>query len=381
MQHYSIAKIEDLFVKIEQEDLLNKEGYAEIMMQGEALLPDLHYAYGTREQIPIQRPIGMPAQSPGIPKSITYPSMTITHIKNAILLPGGIIIAQNKILIDSFASNWDTTYHNFLKKINNTCWGVENASPNKTIQHPVFFCDYQHSNFYGHFMLDSLTRLWGLFYLKNFYNLNNIHIFQTFNNQYIKEYLNLYNINDQEIHTLAEPLLVEDLYVATKSLQIQEYCSPALPLCWNTLKRPTANNHKARLYISRRTQEKRRLQEEDKIEEFFAAHNYIIIYPETLSVSQQIILFSNASHIIGTSGTNMFGIAFSPPDCKIMILASEVFVHYSEFFLRYGYVEKIILLTGKSEAHTNPDYAGNINAPWSIDFEKLKEMSLTFNFL
>lgn len=381
MQHYSIAKIEDLYIKIEQEDLLNTEGYAEIMMQGEVVLPDLHYAYGSREQIPIQRPIGMPAQSPGIPRSISYPPMTIAHIKNAILLPGGIIIAQNKILIDSFASNWDTTYHNFLQKINSNYWGIKNPLPNKAVQHPVFFCDYQHSNFFGHFMLDSLTRLWGLFYLKNFYKLTNIHIFQTFNNKYIKEYLNLYDFHDQEIHTLTEPLLVEDLFLASKSMQIQEYCSPALPLCWNQLKQPTTTNHRARLYISRRTQEKRPLQDEDKVEQFFAAHNYTIIYPETLSVSQQIILFSNASHIVGTSGTNMFGIAFSPSDCKIMILASEVFVHYSEFFLRYGSTEKVILLTGNSEAHTNPSYAGNINAPWSIDFNKLKELSLTFDFL
>lgn len=381
MHPFTIEKTEKLFDKINQEELLTKEGYAEIITAGEANLPDLYYAYGAREQVPIQCPVGMPPQSPGLPTSVAYPAMTITHIKNAILLPGGIIIAKNKILIDSFASDWDTTYHNFLEKIDASHWGVSNISTNITIDHPVFFSDYQHSDFYGHFMLDSLTRMWGLFYLKNFYNLKNIHTFQTFTKKYITEYLKLYQFNDQQILQITEPVLVKDLFLAKKSLQIQEYCSPALPLCWNPLKRSVENNHKARLYISRRTQGKRALHDEDKIEEFFASHGYTIIYPETLDISQQIILFSNASHIIGPSGTNMFGIAFAPPDCHIMILASNAFVHYSEFFLRCDTPEKMFLLTGESEAHTAAKYAGNINAPWSINFNKLQEMASNFNFL
>lgn len=381
MHSFTIAQIEDLFEKINQEELLTNEGYAEIMASGEIQLPELYYAYGTQKRVPIQCPIGMPPQTSGIPTSIAYPAMTITHIKNAILLPGGIIIAKNKILIDSLASNWDTTYHNFLKKIDETHWGISNISTNITIDYPVFFCDYQHSDFYGHFMLDSLTRMWGLLYLKNFYGLKNIHTLQTFTKQYITEYLKLYQFNDEQIIQITEPVLVKDLFLAKKSLQIQEYCSPALPLCWNPLKRPLVNNHKARLYISRRTQTKRALHDEDKIERFFASHGYTTIYPETLSIAQQIILFSNASHIIGPSGTNMFGIAFAPPDCQIMILASNAFVHYSEFFLRCQSSEKMYLLTGKSEAYISAKYAGDINAPWSINFDKLQEMAYNFNFI
>lgn len=381
MHPFTIAKIEDLFKKINQEELLTKEGYAEVMTSGEIQLPELYYAYGTRKRVPVQYPKGMPPQPSGIPASITYPTMTITHIKNAILLPGGIIIAKNKILIDSFDSDWDTTYHNFLKKIDETHWGVSNISTNVTIDHPVFFCDYQHSDFYGRFMLDSLTRMWGLVYLKNFYNLENIYTFQTFTKQYITEYLKLYQFNDQQILQITEPVLVKDLFLAKKSLQIQEYCSPALPLCWNPLKRPVTNDHKARLYISRRTQSKRALHNEDKIEQFFASHGYTIIYPETLNITQQIILFSNASHIIGPSGTNMFGIAFAPINCQIMILASNAFVNYSEFFLRSHSSKKMFLLTGSSEAHISARYAGDINAPWSINFDKLQEMASEFHFL
>lgn len=75
------------------------------MTSSEIQLPELYDAYGTRKQVPVQYPKGMPHQPSVIPSSTTYLAMTITHIKNAIPLPGGIIIAKNKILIDSFASD------------------------------------------------------------------------------------------------------------------------------------------------------------------------------------------------------------------------------------------------------------------------------------
>lgn len=139
MPIFTVSKIEDLFEKIDQNDLLTKEGYAEIICSGTIELPDLHYAYGSRDQIPIQRPIGMPNKPPGIPKFFDYPSITLTHIKNAILLPGGVIIAKGKILTDSFISEWSKDEHRFIKKVKNSHWETEKISIASTISSPVFF--------------------------------------------------------------------------------------------------------------------------------------------------------------------------------------------------------------------------------------------------
>ncbi|MCB2013829.1 MAG: glycosyltransferase 61 family protein [Sphingobium sp.] len=70
-----------------------------------------------------------------------------------------------------------------------------------------------------------------------------------------------------------------------------------------------------KIYVSRRLSALSRpryrvMQNEDAVEAIMARHGFDIIYPETMSFSQQVRAFSNASHVIGPSGSGMLNVIF-----------------------------------------------------------------------
>ncbi len=79
------------------------------------------------------------------------------------------------------------------------------------------------------------------------------------------------------------------------------------------------------IYISRRYADKnpRFIQDEEKIEKYYANLGYKIIYNESLTFEEQINLYKNAKHLVGISGTGLVNILFAPDDCKLTELRTS----------------------------------------------------------
>lgn len=75
-----------------------------------------------------------------------------------------------------------------------------------------------------------------------------------------------------------------------------------------------------KLFLSRARTGRRRIVNEAQVFEACAAHGYEMVYPEELSVREQIALFAQASHIAGSGGAALTNMLFMPPGGQVLML-------------------------------------------------------------
>jgi capsular polysaccharide biosynthesis protein len=97
----------------------------------------------------------------------------------------------------------------------------------------------------------------------------------------------------------------------------------------------TENNKK--IYISRADAQKRRVNNEQEVIEFLTNKNFEIHTLETLTVAEQVKLFSSANTIIAPHGANMGNLVFCQPNTKVI----EIFNPYYTPSMYYGLARKM----------------------------------------
>jgi capsular polysaccharide biosynthesis protein len=82
-----------------------------------------------------------------------------------------------------------------------------------------------------------------------------------------------------------------------------------------------------KLYLSRSATSRRRIQNEAEVLEVLTPVGFECVRPETLSVREQIALFSQASHIVGPSGAAMTNMLFAPAGAHVVVLLTRHLVN------------------------------------------------------
>lgn len=109
-----------------------------------------------------------------------------------------------------------------------------------------------------------------------------------------------------------------------------------------------------RLYLRRGAASYRRLVNEAAIEAIFIEQGFEVVRPETLSLDEQIALFSQAEAIAGPTGAAMTNMVFAPPGCQVMVLyyPNVPFFYFSSLAAALGH--ELIYLLGESIPDSNP---------------------------
>lgn len=82
-----------------------------------------------------------------------------------------------------------------------------------------------------------------------------------------------------------------------------------------------------RIYLSRNKYPRRRLDNEEQILPILLERGYSVVYPEELSLFDQIGLFANADYVVGNMGAAFSSLAFSPQGVRVFALATEKMLH------------------------------------------------------
>ncbi len=87
-----------------------------------------------------------------------------------------------------------------------------------------------------------------------------------------------------------------------------------------------------RIYISRRIAQRRRLSNEENLEQLLKQHNFITCYPERLTWVEQVQLFASATHLVGLHGAGLTNIVYSQNlkwviELKPAKMRNELFKH------------------------------------------------------
>jgi hypothetical protein len=137
---------------------------------------------------------------------------------------------------------------------------------------------------------------------------------------------------------------------------------------WPSMAGPNGHN----LYLSRSLgttfrPDYRVLTNEAAVEDAFRRRGFTIVYPETLSFSEQVALFRNARAIAGPSGSGMLNAVFADQGTKILDMES---FHYTvrQHAKIYSSTEKsYAFLFGALESRDRPPHV----APWSVPVDLL----------
>lgn len=154
-------------------------------------------------------------------------------------------------------------------------------------------------------------------------------------------------------------------------------CHPeAINFVRHQLLKPIPNKQlpRKRLWISRKKQLKsgqRRLLNETEIEALFVANGFEAIQPETLSLKEQIALFSQAEMIAAPAGAALMNMIFAPADTKILILTKN---HPQ---VNYYYFTNVAQIIGQPIAYVTGEGVKNFGVlgfetDFSIDINKIK---------
>lgn len=89
------------------------------------------------------------------------------------------------------------------------------------------------------------------------------------------------------------------------------------------LNTPSRDGAGRKLYLSRGDARFRRLLNDEEVVELMLDAGYDVIYPDQLSIGEQVSLFSEASHVVGVHGAAFTNIVFMSPGTKVMEIVGK----------------------------------------------------------
>jgi len=222
----------------------------------------------------------------------------------------------------------------------------------KIISDPLFFFIYNTDNYY-HFIYDTLPYLISFFNLKK--NIPELKLLMNYPNpqqkihyRFVKEFLNILSITDEDIIIVDPSSKYETLYVSNSYThdgksnkpprdEIYSFYKKIIKIVKNNTTNTNKNSPK-KIYISRRTwvsgdvsnigtnyTTKRKMKNEDDVVNFFKSIGFVEVFTETLTTEEKILMFNSADHVVGPIGGGLSNVIFSERPTKLHVLNSPTF--------------------------------------------------------
>lgn len=130
-----------------------------------------------------------------------------------------------------------------------------------------------------------------------------------------------------------------DVLVPSKRSVIASWIDPSIPR-WCRLKLCASSTLATKdLYLSRHDRSRRRLANEEQVEQAVKDLGFEIIHPERLSASERVGLLSQARRVVGAVGSGIVDMVFAPPGAHIISLSSPL-VLKAEMAMRVAVLAK-----------------------------------------
>jgi hypothetical protein len=254
------------------------------------------------------------------------------------------------LLEKTMSLNMTTIYEKYDMQFN---W-IDKTIVNN-IDTPLFFFVYNTENYY-HFLYDTLPYLISYFELKK--NIPTLKLLVQYPNsqkkdlyKFVIEVYELLGLKDELIF-IDEYTNYKDIYISTSYThdidsnlpprnEIYNFYKYLVSIVKNKYNKNTPN----KIYISRRTwlhndfsnigtnyTTKRKLINEDELVEYLCKNGYTEVFTENISIIDKILLFNNATHIVGAIGGGIANSLFSNKKTKLCAIVSPTFLDINNRF-------------------------------------------------
>ena len=228
----------------------------------------------------------------------------------------------------------------------------------KSLECPVFFFIYNTENYY-HFIYDSLPYL--ISYLKLKEEIETIKLLVQYpNNQktsfypFMLEFLEQLGIHRESLVLVDTVTTYRTIYVSDSYTHGHDSNMPPRDEIYKfytdiaqKVKLPELEPHQLpnRIYVSRRSHvhgdlsnmgtnytERRKLVNEDELVDVVKRYGYTEIFTETMSTVEKILLYSQATDVIGCIGGGLVNMVFCPKSTKLTVIVSPTFLDVNSRF-------------------------------------------------
>ncbi|WJZ18446.1 glycosyltransferase 61 family protein [Corynebacterium guangdongense] len=310
-------------------------------------------------------------------------SVASGRVRGATVFGGGLVVdASRKILNESLncARNVPES-SGLLQHDNRRVWMTTRQSETERIKaipgrQMVLLKSVWDAN-YGHWLYDSLARL----YLLESLNLQDDPLIvvnppKGAMSKVVADSLRLAGFSENDVveHN-GSPKEYESLVILGSLSNHPVVKAPEATRFLESIAEPVPEGSDERIYLSRNAYSRRKLANEDILWPTFASAGFKRVFPEKLTLTEQISLFKGARYVAGNMGAAFSNLAFSPDKVKVLALASGSMAH--DFF--YDIVchkdGSYLALQGEAEYP-----AAGLNSDFSVsqeDFEAIFEKFLT----
>ncbi|MEV8182932.1 glycosyltransferase 61 family protein [Specibacter sp. NPDC078692] len=274
---------------------------------------------------------------------IPVPAMNVRIYNNVDCFARKVCVLGDFILPDSFR-------HGGARRLGST--GLIDATPIfaslppvrkiRTLEGRYYYLDTEYPGHFGHIMTEVVSHLWAWKEALHLYpdlkalvslpkNKKSIPTFQA-------EIFDAFGINRDRIEYIEydEKVSVEFLIACTPQLSNPNWVHPEVVQIWDEIAQKVISESKVfpkNIFVSRPYADERSCNNTLEVEHFFSDHGFEIVYPETMTFSEQLSLFSGARKIAGFGGSGLFNMMFCANEGMRIVISGETYIAANEHLI------------------------------------------------
>lgn len=202
------------------------------------------------------------------------------------------------------------------------------GAPVRRIDEDVVFIGAMSAH-YGHFILESLARLW--FFLDAAHRAS-------FRAAYIADpgvehFLDLlvfFGLPRERLIRIDQPTQFRSVRVPEQSFRLQDRCHPLFKQVIDRITAAVPAAHHRKVYFSKEKRHNARGIGERPMEEAFVRNGWTLFYPEQLSMADTIAVLKGCDSFAASSGTNAHNALFLRDGARCITLNRSPHVHYAQ---------------------------------------------------
>ena len=223
---------------------------------------------------------------------------------------------------------------------------------------------------FGHFLLETLSRSWAVAWAlqRNFRVL-------VWADRPLKPFqlaaLELLGLGPDNLIYANDSKKFDELYIPSRGFRLVGSAARVMANGWNVMREAALRKEGARdskaVYLSRRANRNRPLMNESELETLFESAGFHIVRPETLSLTEQIVLIASADRVAGCFGSQMHLSIFMKPGTRKLVIGHSEFIGPEETIIseiignQVDYYIESAALTAQADV---------MSAGWAVDIDK-----------
>ena len=277
-----------------------------------------------------------------MPETLTAPPASLREYHDPVCLPGQVLTTGNLLLPETYRHNQRRRLTNrHTEELGPRFARVDadlGAAPG--LAGTYFYLDNENRGHFGHALTEQLALLWALPLarehagpVKAVMSVNKRRELQPFE----LELFGAAGLAPEDLVLLEEPTRVERLLAATPMFSMPHYVHPGVADVWRRTgdalaARATTEPQHDRVFISRRIA-KRSCRNASEVEELFVRHGFTLVFPEDLSLPDQVAMFRRARVVAGFAGSGLFNACFSPEPTTVIQIGHEAYTANNEYLI------------------------------------------------